>query len=120
VAGLSFSGALTLEFCRRYPAIPATLILVSAYAGWAGSLAADAAEQRLRQALVLADSSPDKFVDALLPAMFSKDTPAESVDAFPAAMAAFHPTGFRAMARASADWPPVPPGVALTSVGMFR
>ena len=58
VAGLSFGATLALELYRRHGAIPNTLILASAYAGWAGSLPADVAEQRLQQALVLADLSP--------------------------------------------------------------
>lgn len=103
VAGLSFGGALALELSRRHPEIPRTLILASAYAGWAGSLPAEVAEQRLQQAIVLADLSPDDFVGALLPTMFSEGTPKESVDAFRASMLAFHPAGFRAMARASAE-----------------
>lgn len=103
VAGLSFGGALALELYRRHPAIPRTLTLASAYAGWGGSLPADVAEQRLQQALVLANLSPDEFVGALLPTMFSDATPPEAVDAFGASMLAFHPTGFRAMARASAE-----------------
>jgi pimeloyl-ACP methyl ester carboxylesterase len=103
VAGLSFGGALALEFYRRHSAIPMTLILASAYAGWAGSLPADVAEQRLQQAMVLANLSPEEFVGALLPTMFSEGTSAESVDEFAASMLAFHPAGFRAMARASAE-----------------
>lgn len=103
MAGLSFGGALALELYRRHPAIPMTLTLASAYAGWAGSLPADVAEQRLQQALVLADLSSDEFVSALLPTMFSEGTPAESVDEFGASMQAFHPDGFRAMAHASAE-----------------
>jgi len=103
VAGLSFGGALALALYRRHPAIPATLTLASAYAGWGGSLPADVAQQRLQQALVLADLSPDEFVGALLPTMFSETTPPEAVDAFGASMLAFHPAGFRAMARASTE-----------------
>ncbi len=103
VAGLSFGGALALEFYRRHSAVPRTLILASAYAGWGGSLPADVAEQRLQQALVLADLSPEEFVGALLPTMFSEGTAAETVEAFGASMRAFHPVGFRAMARASAE-----------------
>jgi pimeloyl-ACP methyl ester carboxylesterase len=103
VAGLSFGGALALELYRRHPAVPTTLILASAYAGWAGSLPADVVTRRLRQALVLADLSPDEFVGTLLPTMFSEATPPESVDAFGASILAFHPVGFRAMARASAE-----------------
>jgi pimeloyl-ACP methyl ester carboxylesterase len=64
--GLSFGGALALGPYRRHPAIPSSLILASAYAGWAGSLPAEVADERLRQALTLADLSPDEFVDALL------------------------------------------------------
>jgi pimeloyl-ACP methyl ester carboxylesterase len=103
VVGLSFGGALALEFYRRYSAIPMTLILASAYAGWVGSLPPDVAQQRLQQALVLADLSSDEFVGALLPTMFSETTPAESVEEFGASMLAFHRAGFRAMARASAE-----------------
>ncbi len=55
VAGLSFGGALALELFRRHPAIPRTLILASAYAGWAGSLPPDEADRRLAQVLDLAD-----------------------------------------------------------------
>ncbi len=76
VAGLSFGGALALELGRRHPAIPKTLILASAYAGWGGSLPIDVADQRLQQALRLADLPPDEFVGELLPTMFSKATAA--------------------------------------------
>lgn len=103
LVGLSFGGALAIELARRHPSIAGQLVLVSAYAGWAGSLPADVTEQRLRQALMLADLSPDEFVDALLPTMFSDATSREVVDAFAASMRAFHPVGFRAMARASAE-----------------
>ena len=44
------------------PGIPMTLILASAYAGWAGSLPAEVAEKRLRDALALADLSREEFV----------------------------------------------------------
>jgi pimeloyl-ACP methyl ester carboxylesterase len=103
VAGLSFGGALALEFYRRHPAIARTLTLVSAYAGWGGSLPADVVEQRLRQALALADLSPGEFAGTLLPTMFSETTARQDVDEFGASMLAFHPAGFRAMARASAE-----------------
>jgi pimeloyl-ACP methyl ester carboxylesterase len=79
------------------------LILVSAYAGWAGSLPADMVDRRLRQAIELSELSAEEFVDALLPTMFSEATPKESIDEFAASMRQFHPVGFRAMARASAE-----------------
>jgi pimeloyl-ACP methyl ester carboxylesterase len=103
VAGLSFGGILALTLCRRHPAIPRTLILASAYAGWRGSLPADVVEQRLQQAMRVSELSPEEFVATLLPTMFSETTPREAVEAFGASMLRFHPAGFRAMARASAE-----------------
>jgi pimeloyl-ACP methyl ester carboxylesterase len=103
VVGLSFGGILALALHRRHPAAPRTLVLASAYAGWAGSPPAEVTEQRLRQAMVLAELQPAEFVATLLPTVFSDATPPESVDAFRASMLGFHPTGFRAMARASAE-----------------
>jgi pimeloyl-ACP methyl ester carboxylesterase len=103
VAGLSFGGMLALEFHRRHPAIARTLTLVSAYAGWGGSLPADVAEQRLRQVLALADLPPEEVVGTLLPTMFSQTAARQDVDEFGASMAAFHPAGFRAMAWACAE-----------------
>jgi pimeloyl-ACP methyl ester carboxylesterase len=103
VAGISFGAALALELYRRHPSVPSSLILASAYAGWGGSLPAEVAAQRLRQAHILAGLSPDEFVGTLLPTMFSEGTPPESVEAFGASMRAFQPAGFRAMANASAE-----------------
>jgi pimeloyl-ACP methyl ester carboxylesterase len=53
--------------------------------------------------MVLAHLPPEAFADILLPTMFSESTPAEAVAAFGVSMRAFHPVGFRAMARASAE-----------------
>ena len=103
VAGLSFGGILALALQRRHAAMSSALILASAYAGWGGSLPPEVAEQRLRQALGLADGTPGAFVAALLPTMLSKTMPRETVDDFRVSMQAFHPRGFRAMAQASAE-----------------
>jgi pimeloyl-ACP methyl ester carboxylesterase len=103
VAGLSFGGIIALALQRRHSALSSALILASATAGWAGSLPPELTEERLRQALALADGAPEAFVAALLPTMFSGPVPHETVDDFRASMEAFHPPGFRAMARASAE-----------------
>jgi pimeloyl-ACP methyl ester carboxylesterase len=103
VAGLSFGGALALVLYGRRPTIPRTLILASAYAGWGGSLPAEVAEQRLVQALRLSELSPEELVGTLLPTMFSHSVAPETVAASRASMLGFHPAGFRAMARASAE-----------------
>jgi pimeloyl-ACP methyl ester carboxylesterase len=103
VAGLSFGGALALAFAARHPEMTNALVLASAYAGWFGSLTHEAADQRLKQALTLSELHPDHFVGALLPTMFSADVPPQVVEDFGAALRAFHPPGFRALARASAE-----------------
>ena len=103
LVGLSFGGALAIDFARRYPDIPTALVLASAYAGWAGSLPADVADNRLRQALTLADVTPEQFRATLLPTMFTDGTAPDVLDDFGASMLAFHPAGFRAMALASAE-----------------
>ena len=120
IAGLSFGGTLALEFSHRHPAVPRRLVLASAYAGWGGSLPPGVAEQRLEQAFVLADLSPDEFVDTLLPTMFGEGTPSASVEAFGASMRSFHPAGFRAMARASAvDLRDVLPQIAVPTLLLY-
>jgi pimeloyl-ACP methyl ester carboxylesterase len=103
VAGLSFGGALALAFAARHPQLTNTLVLASAYAGWFGSLPHEAADRRLTQALALSELPPDEFVRVLLPTMFSAGVPAQVVEDFGAALRAFHPSGFRALARASAE-----------------
>jgi pimeloyl-ACP methyl ester carboxylesterase len=100
VVGLSFGGTVALELNRRHPHVAASLVLVSAYAGWLGSLTREAAEQRLEQAVRLSRLSPDEFVGALLPTMFAEGTSPATVEEFGESMRRFHPDGFRAMARA--------------------
>ena len=103
VVGLSFGGTLALELYRRHPEVPATLVLVSAYAGWGGSLPPEEGERRLRQAMALAELSGEELEATLLPTMFAEGTAPDAVEAFGASVRAFHPAGFRAMARGSAE-----------------
>ncbi len=103
VAGLSFGGGLALELYRRHPTIPRTLILASAYAGWAGSLPAEVVEARLRGVLRDADLPAEHFVRGYLPTLLSQSAPAELVDEVAAIESDFHPAGLRAMARAFAE-----------------
>ena len=99
VAGLSFGGAVAIELHRRHPEIPRSLILASAYAGWAGSLPPDEVDRRLAQVLELADLPPERFVSVVAPTMFEGVTPPD----FLASLLEFHPAGVRAMARAVAE-----------------
>lgn len=103
VVGLSFGGGLALELYRRHPEIPTTLVLAGAYAGWAGSLPPEVVEQRLQQALQLADLPSEHLVRAVVPTLFSESASPELVDEFAASVSEFHPAGLRAMARSFAE-----------------
>lgn len=103
VLGLSLGGALALELYRRHPTVPMTLVLASAYAGWAGSLPAEVVEQRLRQCLREADQPPDQWVPGWIPGLLTESAPAELVAEVVAMMSEFHPAGYRAMAYAVAE-----------------
>ena len=70
IVGLSFGGALALELYRRHPTIPESLILASAYAGWAGSLTNEVTEERLQMTLQAADAPSEHRVQSMIPGMF--------------------------------------------------
>ena len=102
VLGLSWGGLLAQEFYRRYPACVRSLILVSTYAGWKGSLPEPIPEERLAACLRDASLLPDEFVPKYLPGMFSESPPRESREELRRIMLQFHPVGFRLMATALA------------------
>jgi len=100
VLGLSFGGVLALEFYRRHPTLPRTLILASAYAGWVGSLPAEVVEQRLQRALREADLPTEQWVRGYIPGFFTESAPVELIGEVEAMMSDPHPAGLRAMALA--------------------
>ncbi len=103
VVGLSFGGALALELYRRHPSLPGSLVLASAYAGWAGSLPDEAIELRLRQTLEASRWPPDELVGSMIPTMFSGSPPSGPFDRFKRIMLEIHPAGLRAMTRSLAE-----------------
>jgi pimeloyl-ACP methyl ester carboxylesterase len=103
VAGLSFGGGLAIQLYDRHPDLVASLVLVSAYAGWTGSLPPDAVGFRLRQALRLADLPGEELVREVLPTLFAPTAPKSLLDGFAKGMAEFHPAGLRATARSFAE-----------------
>ena len=103
VVGLSFGGVLALELASRHRAVTTSLALAGAYAGWAGSFPSDLVEQRLAMCLRSAELGPSAFADAMVPSMFSATVAPDRAASFAASVARFHPSGFRTMARASAE-----------------
>lgn len=102
ILGLSFGGGLALEFYRRYPDIPRSLILVSAYAGWAGSLPPDELEKRVRDVTHQLDLPPKQVVEKWLPTLFSDSVPAGVKEQTAAIMSEYHPAGMKVMLNAFA------------------
>jgi pimeloyl-ACP methyl ester carboxylesterase len=103
VLGLSFGSGVALELFRRHRALPRSLVLVSAYAGWAGSLGRDAAEERRARLLADADRPPDEVAREFSETLFVDSVSAKLVDESVEVMRDFHPAGVRAMVNAFAD-----------------
>ncbi len=118
MCALSYSGGIALELWRRHRELLASLTLVGAYAGWAGSLPADKVKIRLERALAQADRGGEAAAREFIPELFAADAPAELVDEAIALSSSFHPAGLRVMARASAaaDLREVLPQVAVPAL----
>ena len=103
VLGHSWGSTLALELCLRQPTAVRSLVLVGAYAGWAGSLPASEVEQRLKFALHIADLGPDAFEPTSMRGLFSDATPAERAQELISIMRESRPVGTRTMAQALAQ-----------------
>jgi pimeloyl-ACP methyl ester carboxylesterase len=104
LGGLSFGGGLALELFRRHPALPRSLVLASAYAGWAGSLGREVAEQRRAEFLRNADRPLEEVVAEFSRTLFTESVPEKVVkETIDLMIEATRPAGMRAMANAFAD-----------------
>lgn len=103
VAGLSFGGGLALELFHRHPAVPRTLILTSAYAGWAGSLPAEVVQERLQVMLRNCDLPSDRWAPAWIATLLAEDAPMEMVAELMVIASELHPAGTRVAMRAFAE-----------------
>jgi len=100
VLGLSFGSGLALELFRCHPKIPRTLILASAYAGWAGSLPPEAVEQRKTQMRQRIDLPPDQWAREWLPTLLTESATPAVVHEIVEILRDFHPAGQRALLQA--------------------
>lgn len=106
VLGLSWGSSVALEFYRRYPDIPASLVLASAYAGWAGSLTPVEVAARLAGVLAAADLPREELLKGW-PGVISSTTSPELVEEVLSVAAdnsgRVHPGGYRAIAHSMAE-----------------
>ncbi|WP_422935019.1 alpha/beta fold hydrolase [Sinomonas sp. P47F7] len=121
VLGLSFGSGVALDLWRRHPEIPATLILASAYAGWAGSLPPEEVERRYAQASAELDKAPAEIIPVWLPTLLSERA-TESMKAQVARLFEdFRPAGMRSLLAASgrADYRPVLPTISVPTLLLY-
>lgn len=102
VLGHSWGSGLALELAHRRPELVRSLVLVGAYAGWAGSLPPEEVSRRLAFAHQLADSIPRGFDPRSMPGLFSDAMPPDRAAELEGLMADIRPTGTRVMAEAFA------------------
>ncbi len=103
VGGLSWGGGLALEFYRRHPGVVRTLILASAYAGWAGSLPAEVVKQRLQLMLRDSELPSDRWAPALVETFFSQSPPPGIVHEALSIVSDLHPGATRVAMQAFAE-----------------
>jgi pimeloyl-ACP methyl ester carboxylesterase len=102
VLGHSWGSALALQLAHQRPELVRTMVLVGAYAGWAGSLPPDEVRHRLEVAHRLADSIGTGLDPTAVPGLFSDVMPADRATELGRIMGEIRPTGTRVMAEALA------------------
>lgn len=103
VLGLSFGGALALQLFDRHPALPRTLILAGAYAGWAGSLPPEEVDERVARLAADMERPPEEWIPSYIPGLLTEAAPPEMVDEVRSLMAGVRPAANEAMLRAMAE-----------------
>jgi pimeloyl-ACP methyl ester carboxylesterase len=95
VVGLSFGSVYALALYRQRPQAVGALVLVSAYAGWAGSLSPDEVQRRVEQSEREMTAPVDQIVATWLPTLVTPAAPPDVVGLVSAMIHEFHPAGMR-------------------------
>jgi len=103
LGGLSFGGGLALAVYRDHPRIVRSLLLASAYAGWAGSLPPEEVQARLQRVRSELDRPPAEWIDGYLPGFFARPVPADVLALVRSVMLDVRTAGTEPMLSAFAD-----------------
>lgn len=103
VLGLSFGGALAIQLFGRHPAVPRTVILAGAYAGWAGSLPSDEVDRRVSRLAADMQRSPEEWIPNYLPGLLTEAAPPEMVEEVKYLMSGVRPVANETMLHAMAE-----------------
>jgi pimeloyl-ACP methyl ester carboxylesterase len=118
VLGLSWGAVLALELWQGHPDVPASLVLASAYAGWAGSLPPEEVQRRIESVLRDLDRPLHDVAAEWAPTLLSPAATPSMVAASVAGLADVHPEGTRVMleAFAWADYRAVLPTITVPTL----
>lgn len=120
VLGLSFGSVVALALYQRRPDLPATLVLASAYAGWAGSLPPEEVERRVAQARREALRPADEFIPGWLPTLLTPAAAPALVEEVAGIMRDFHPEGMlAALALGEADFRSLLPSISVPTLLLY-
>jgi len=100
VVGQSFGTVYALALYRQRPQAVGALVLVSAYAGWAGSLSAEETERRIRQTERDMSAPVEQTIEKWLPTLLTPAASPDVVELVATMMRNFRPTGVRPAATA--------------------
>jgi pimeloyl-ACP methyl ester carboxylesterase len=121
VLGLSWGSCVALELYKGHPEAAASLVLASAYAGWAGSLPPEEVERRIAQITAELDQPAEAAVQNWLPTLFTERADPALLQESASITADFHPAGVRAMLNAMgrSDYRDVLPGITVPTLLLY-
>jgi pimeloyl-ACP methyl ester carboxylesterase len=102
LVGLSFGGGLAIAVYERHPELVRSLVLTSAYAGWAGSLPKGEIAARVARIRAVIEQPPNKWIVSYLPSFFAGPVAPQVRDDVIAMMRDVRPSGTRPMIEAFA------------------
>lgn len=121
VGGISFGGGLAIAVYQRHPTLVRSLLLVSAYAGWRGSLTQEEVAARLARIEAEIQQPPRTWVDSYLPGFFAGPISPEVTQLVRSIMLDIRPAGVLPMlhAFAAADLNDVLPTIEVPTLLLY-
>jgi pimeloyl-ACP methyl ester carboxylesterase len=95
IAGLSWGGGLALAFTQRHPSLVRSLVLMSAYAGWGGSLSEDEVRRRLELSVANSQRPPEEWVPGMLQTLLPPGSEEGLADELTTMLTESHPAATR-------------------------
>jgi pimeloyl-ACP methyl ester carboxylesterase len=121
LVGVSFGSGLAIAVYERHPGLVRSIVLASAYAGWAGSLSPDEIATRVDRIRTELRQPPDEWIASYLPSFFAGPVAPDVLDAMVTVMRDVRPAGMLAMmeAFAAADLRHVLPDIDVPTLLLY-